>query len=176
MSSDSVTIYTSIKPQLKRFVLLRGTLIALAGVALIVYAGAFLGPSTLNNWGLAIFLSGAFFIALGLIPYKRVARIEEAPNKIIVTDRRQLHYYRHGKDVWTLPLEAIEQVVEIDEPGFYGIGLKLSSEYTGALPKLSIIGEIYARGIRSRHRVDVIFPYFSRHSYRELEETVRLEK
>lgn len=161
---DAITIRTSVKHGLKRFLMIRGAILALIGVALLLYSGVFVPVDTLANWGLPIFLTSIFFICWGMIPYKRVVKLETSPNAITVTDKGELHYIRHGKDIATYRISDIEKVEYVEQKGVYGIGIEFRKE----MPKkaISVIGQMF------RSKYDLFLPYFSERGYEELSATL----
>ncbi len=174
---DSITIRTSIRPGLKRFLLIRGTLLALIGVALLIYSGVFISVETLTNWGAAIVLVSFLLMAWGLVPYKRITKMEENPNKLVITEDEHLHYHRHGKDILTFPLKAIKDVKFIGEKSLYGIALELEPDWKEKVPDpaLSVVMQMFLYSMKKRHQFDRFFPYFSERGAEEVKELVHLD-
>ncbi len=175
---DSITLRTSIKGDLKRFLILRGSLLALIGIALLVYSGAFISLQTLANWGIAIWFISFILIALGLIPYRRITRLEENPNTLTITDDGNLHYLRHGHDVLTFPLKSISKVSYVEEKGLYGIAVDLDPKEKPNIPNppISVVMQMFLIPMKRRHKFDRFFPYFSKRSAYELNELISEEK
>jgi len=165
---DSITIRTSIKPELKRFLLIRGSLLALIGVGLLLYSGVSIEVETLSHWGLAIFLTSILLIAWGLVPYRQITKMEENPNKIVITDDEMLHYHRHGKDVLTFPLSAIKEAHYIEDMGVYGITLTVKEKVPN--PAISVIMQKFLFALKRRHKFDRFFPFFSERGTKQLKE------
>lgn len=172
---DSITIRTSIKPKLKRFLLIRGSLLALIGVGLLLYSGIFITVDTLSNWGAAIWFISFLFIAWGLVPYRRITKIEENPNQIVVTEDEMIHYHRHGKDILSFPLAAIEEIHFVRDMGLYGIALTLKEETQSQVPNpaISVVGQMFLWTMRRRHKFDRFFPFFSERGTKQLQELLR---
>jgi hypothetical protein len=171
---DSITLRTTIKRGLKRFLIIRGSLLALIGITLLVYSGAFISPQTLTNWGIALWLVSFFFIAWGLIPYKRITKLESNPNTLTVTNDGNLHYLRHGHDLLTFPLKSITKIKYVEEKGLYGIAVDLDPEDEPHIPNppLSVIMQMFLIPMKKRHKFDRFFPYFSERTARELNELI----
>lgn len=172
--SDQITIRTSIKSGLKRSLLIRGTVLAAIGMALLLYAGITISLPVLSQWGAAIWLISIFLIALGMIPYRRVVKIENNPNQIMITDDGLVHYHRHGRDVFTLPLDAIEEVRFLEDMGLYGIAvtLKESEREKIPYPAISVVMQMFQWSLKRNHSFDRFFPFFSERGARKLQELI----
>jgi hypothetical protein len=141
---DTLTLRTSVRPELKRTLLIRGMILAVIGLALLMVGGIFLPPETLKQWGFPLFLVSILCIGGGLIPYKRVVKLESAPDSIVISDRGEIHY--KGK---TYRMDAVEKVEFYENRG-YGIKMTLKTSET------------------------VFLPYFSKRSCEELQECLEL--
>jgi len=117
---------SSIKPELKRRMLFRGTFIAGAGVLVVTLGGAFLPVETLSTWGLPIFLGGIVLIAAGLLPYRRLCKLEEAPHQITVTEVHTMILSNNGKEVLTVPLSEIRELSYVEKATRYGIRMEVN--------------------------------------------------
>lgn len=116
-----MVFYTTVTDTVKRGALFRGTSIAAIGILIIAFSGAFLSPKQLDVWGLPILLSGIFLIARGLIPYRKLCRLETAPNKITLSEEGLTLF--EGKKVHRVPLSEIERLEYTEKKGLYGICL-----------------------------------------------------
>jgi len=171
---DSITIRTTVTPQLKKSLLIRGSILALIGAGLLLYSGVFVTVQTLTKWGSAIFLISFLLIAWGLVPYRRLIKIEENPNQIVVTEDQMLHYHRQGKDILSFPLAAIEKVHFIEDVGLYGIALTLKAETQDQVsdPAISVITQMFLTKMKRRHKFDRFFPFFSKRGAKELKDII----
>lgn len=144
---------SSISSEFLKKILIKGTLISGLGMSILVLAGAFLPIESLQRWGIWIFAFAMGCTAWGLIPYKRLQKLQTSPDEIRVTEDHILHYVKNQKEVYRLPLSDIQKVRWIDKPNIYGICLELKSTSKPFL-----------------------FPYFSKKSFLEFSELHCLSK
>lgn len=151
MESEIIKIRSSIDPQFKRKILLKGTFLASCG-ALLWLAACFMPPALLKHWGLPIFLLGSGLIALGLIPYRRLTQLEVIPNELVL-DKNALHYFQKKRLVFSIPINDMQQMFYVEQRGKYGLAVKLKD-------------------------YDFFFPYFSKSSCKtfqqEFEEVIEV--
>lgn len=119
-------IYSSIQSRIKQKAILQGSIIALIGAALLLWAGIFVPLPWMEDWGWLIWLTSLSFFALGLIPYRRLCRKELFPDTIELRDD-YLFYYQEGKEKKKISLHQIKSVKGLQKKQFYGIELKLKS-------------------------------------------------
>jgi hypothetical protein len=143
--STPITLRTSVKPHLKRIAVLRGTATACLGGLILVATGVFLKPDLLQLLGLPLWILGLLLIAMGLLPYRKLSRLEMHPDTIVIRPEDTLQYNVKGKKPVTIPLATIAKMEYIDISNGYGILLYLKD------PKRTIF-----------------CPYFSQNSYEEL--------
>lgn len=153
MARDCIKIDTTVTSPLKRWILFRGTILALLGVGIFFYAGIYLPKELLAAFGIPLWLLGISLIAFGLIPYKLICRLENNPYELIITDDNQLHYVRRGKKIFTVPLYEIEKIETIGGSTSYGVGFKLKKGFSGKFPKQekNLI----------KYGVDIYLPHFT---------------
>lgn len=117
-----------------RRTLWRGTLLAAAGALPILFSGVFLKQDALADWGWLIFLAGMALIALGLIPYRRLCKLEMNPNQLIIKDENFIDYYVKNKLVMSIPIDSIANIDYIEKNQLYGIDITLKSNKKMFLP------------------------------------------
>lgn len=140
----AITLYTSIKPRLLKRKVIIGTILAVFGTALLLYGTLFLSVEEMQRWGWLLFFSFIILISLGLIPYRRLSRLEKQPNKITLTDRNTFIYR-----TLEVPLNAIEKAEYYETSDKYGIKIWL------------------------KDRSEAIFlPYFTERSFAQLKENL----
>lgn len=145
MMNQNLCLRSSIKPALKRSLLFRGTLLATLGIALLIYAGLTLSVATLEHWGLPIFGISLALITAGLLPYKRLTRLEMHPHELLLTSDHEIRFFQKRTLCITLSWENIEKIAYVDHPSRYGIALWLKNPDS-----------------------KVFFPFFSERSYHEM--------
>lgn len=111
---DTITLHSTVKPDVKRRTLFRGTLLAGIGAFTLLFSGAFLPVSTLKIWGLPIFFVSIGLIAVGMVPYRRLCHCEENPDKIVIGQDEVLRYFQENKEVANLPFSAIDKITPVD--------------------------------------------------------------
>lgn len=106
-----------------------GSFLAIAGACLILFAGIFAVP----KWGLLFFLFGIGLIALGLIPYRLLQRLELKPNELEILENG-LIYRKKGMLEWQLPFGSIQDVSFYEDNWRYGIKLTVENSWELFLP------------------------------------------
>lgn len=162
---------SSIKPELKSQILFKGTFLALLGVILLLGAGIFLSPKSIENWGLPLFGTAFGLMAWGMIPYRRLCALERTPQLMCLSEEGNLQYFSKGKPILTLPVSIIATMTFRATPRLYGIELKLNKP---ASEKIIVFGgPSVLRPLQKNadlHTCDLFFPYFSERSFKRLHE------
>ena len=172
MKEEVFTIRSSILPSLSYQVLLRGTLLGGVGALSLLLAGAFLPPQKMQVWGPFFFLVGLGMIAWGLLPYKRLKRLEEKPYRLSLEGDEWLHFSCGGKALLSIPIGSIESM-KYDEKGLiYGIGIVLKNPVPHKVmiqdPSFNMIR--FLDWSRKQHGCDLFLSYFSRRSFQSLQD------
>lgn len=163
--------YTSIRPELKRRVLLHGTFYAGLGAALIVGGGILIPTAVMSYIGLPLLFVGGGLILYGLTPYRELTQLTARPDQLIVTGDRFLHYIKEGAPYLSVPLSAVDRLSYCDEePERYGIVVDLIE---GGMDQVvahqkGLQFRRYLNSARRRYHCDLFFPYFSPKSYRDI--------
>lgn len=148
----------------------KGLILALLGIFPLVYAGTFASPTTLKTWGWLIFLASFLLITAGLLPYRRLSRLQTKPNELHCIGLEKLDYYQNGKQVLSLAFSSIDHLTFIDAPHFFGIAVflkrPLSSKMIISAPTFDL--RSFEKLAKQAHQADAFFPYFSRRSFEEL--------
>lgn len=172
MRQDAVKLFATIKPTLLRNSLLKGTSIAALGVIILVIAGSFIPPSYLTYLGPFIILLGGGLITLGLLPYRRLNKLENTPNEILYVYGKYLQYISKGKEVYTIPFEMIEKLDYQESGSDYGIAIYLKNESSKKIvvhnPRFNMAA--FQKKSRKKHHCDLFIPYFSLRSFNRINE------
>ncbi len=171
--NDTITLRTSIRPQLKQFLLFRGSLLAISGVSLILYAGVFIGPKALSHFGLIICLIAFLMMAWGLIPYRRASRMEEQPSELIISEDLSVRYRKQGKEGPSFSLSDVEEAIFCEEKGLYGMGLKFKIKERVPTITPSLIFTLYSNSLKKKYAIDLFFPFFTQRSVHRFQELMR---
>lgn len=157
---DEITLRTQVRQTLLRKALLRGTLLGAVGVALLLFA-TFYHPSHTIRWGVAFVLVFILLVSMGLIPYRRLARLQTHPDELHLGVGSFTYIHRQTPFV-TLSVEAVKDVRWIEVGELYGIGIDIDEIPGPAQP--------FATLSRRRAGCDLFFAYFSETSFREFKE------
>lgn len=156
----SLSLRSSIKPALKRSLLLRGTLFASVGIAFLIYAGMAFSVQNLEFWGLPILGVSLALITAGLLPYKRMARLEVQPYELLLTSDQGIRFFQNRVLCCKLSWDNIARIVYVDHPRRYGIALWLKNQEQAE-------GKMIQK-CRLRYGCDLFFPFFSKRSHLEM--------
>jgi hypothetical protein len=173
--TDILTLYTSLQPSLLRRKLLKGFGFAMIGALIIVLSGTFLDPLKLKKWGFLLFLMSVFLIAYGLVPYRRMTVLTSKPDMLKIVALNYLEFYSKDTKILSIPLKSISNVIFCEDKFAYGIGLilKLDEKENEIYPFQSSRPQ---EKFRNRFNTDIFFPFFSKRSFKELQEWLNEEK
>ena len=155
---------------LKRRKLLRGTFLALLGMSLIGYCGLFLSVQTLSTWGLPAFMVGSGLMAVGLVPFRQLNRLEIHPHQIIL-DQAYLQVGFCGKKSFSVPCHSIDRTVFISQ-GVGGIGIWLKEP----LPEKIIVHDPrfamrkFQEDSYRKHQCHLFLPHFNERAFKALQD------
>lgn len=174
MIKEYLIIRTTVMPQLSKHVLMRGFRIAFLGILGLLAGALFFPLPELQTWGWGLFLLSLALITGGLLPYRRLVRLQLKPNELSLLDADQLTFISRGRKKLTVPLKSIEKMSYIDHPLHYGIAIWLKSP--APLPVIvheptNEVEKIRQQG-RKHENADLFFGYFNRHAYEELNEWI----
>lgn len=174
MIDDAPSIKTSVSSSWKSHILMRGTIMAVLGAAIMMIAGIALPPETMSNWGAILFFIGLFLIARGLLPYRRLTKLELNPDQLIVSDGT-IHFLQGGRSVLRIPRRCIEAIRYVEESKLpYG----LAFDFQWPLPAELKEDDPYFKWMKRRRNAlkyfnaDLFLPYFSKRAYRTLMESL----
>lgn len=164
-------IRSSVKPALKKQVLLRGTFTAVSGALLILLSGVLLPAPDMSVWGVPILAAGLLMIAAGLLPYRRLCHLEMTPNEITLTDTA-LTYSSKGERIFSVPLVSIEKITHVDNDRVYGIAIMLKTPAPEKViihnPRFNIVN--FQKEARQHHGCDLFLLGFTQRAFQEVEE------
>ncbi len=116
-------VRSTIHPSLKRHQLFKGTLLATFGAGLLLVSGIWVPEPLLNQWGYVLVALAFALMTWGLLPYRRLCRLEIKPDELVISENQALHFFSAGKLRLTVPLESIEKITYLESQKTYGIGL-----------------------------------------------------
>lgn len=155
-------VRTSIDKTLLRWVVLRGSLIAAAGLVLMLLGNG-IPASRLAGWGAAIILLSLALITLGLLPYRRLMRLQLHPNELTLSEEELLYTRKKAPPLW-IGRSSIATIRWLRQGELYGIAITL---HPPATKRVDLEREV-ARWRRLLD-CDLFLPYFSKESCRQLE-------
>lgn len=168
--TETQILRTSIQPKLMKRTLLFGFSLAFAGILILLLAGIYVSETEMSFWGFPLFGLGMALIVIGLLPYRRLTRLELKPNLLTIVDEDCLEYRFKGKKVMTVPLKGIEEVIFIERGSHYGIGINLKD----SMPEKICVHQSHfdMNAFQEKSRVkfgcDMFFPYFTQRSFDRL--------
>jgi len=175
MKNESVTIRSSIDSQVMKRALIKGTLWGGLGGLLLLIGGIFLPLQEMKIWGALLFIFSFGLITYGLLPYKRLRRLEENPDQLTMEDN-WLHFLVRGKLLFSIPVESIDHLEWIDSNGrdsngnVYGIKVFLKNPLSKKViiqsPKFDFAK--FRQDSLKKYQSDLFFPYFSKRSFLSL--------
>ena len=170
MDSDIIKLRSQITPALKRSKALVGTVLASIGMTTLLFGSLFLSVEKLSLWGLPIFVLGFGFISWGLVPYRKINKLEVHPHEIVIKDDKSIRIYLRGKGAFTLPINSIDKIGYKDSDINYGIGIWLRQP----VPEKIIVHDRtfnmpqYQLDSKKKFGCDLFLPYFSKSSFEEM--------
>jgi len=158
LESNALFFYTGIDPKLKKRTLFYGSSLGALGALSMVNALFY------PNASLTLFLSGIGAVALGLIPYKRLCRFENAP--VMLRCFSSYLTLRRGKSELSLNYKHIRSVHYHTKSR--SLILRLPFSLTpGPLKKMPW------KAFFSKKNLEVKLPHFSKESYINLLEAFK---
>jgi hypothetical protein len=125
MNEDFLKLRSSIKAELMQKSLFRGSMIGGVGVIILFLSGAFLPVHALSVWGIPLFFLSMGLITFGMLPYRKLTRLEKVPDEILLSSKDILIYRRRGKIIFTTPLSSIKSCTYKDDESIYGIEISM---------------------------------------------------
>ncbi len=121
MNNNSLSVRSSIRSSLKRSLLFKGTLFALMGALSLIAAAILLPAEKLSHYGFFIFAFAMALITYGLLPYRRLCRLENNPDELRLDSDHILYYLKKGNAVLAISKNDIQSFSYFDLTQKYGI-------------------------------------------------------
>lgn len=140
---------------------------------MLIFAGTFLPPSFLTLWGIPIFVAGMVLIAVGLIPYRRLAKLELKPHTLSY-DGETLLFAKEGKPLFKISEKEIKDIRYVEKKNLYGIAIWLHRPVIEKVKVLQPHFNFAAFAAESAERFegcDLFLPYFSEKNFKCLLES-----
>lgn len=162
------TLRTTITPALLHQTLLKGFGLALIGIFGLLYGSIYVDLSILQMWGFTLFIVSLGLIVMGLLPYRRLSRLQINPNKLCLVEPHQLEFYAQDRLLLIIPMEAIARLEYVANSSLYGIALWIK-------PTNSVIVKGFPEEVKNLKQqgqqqagADLFFAYFNERSFEEL--------
>lgn len=126
-------LFSIVKPDVKKSFLIRGMILGFCGTALLLGMGVFASVDILSVWGIPSFLGGIFLIGFGLIPYRKLTRLETHPHQIILDENAFTFISTYGNEVRVL-YSTIKKITFVETKRRYGLRLELEGKSPLFLP------------------------------------------
>ncbi len=168
---NSLTLYSAIKADLLKKALFIGTLIALPGILLIVGLGAWMPERYLNNFGFFAFATGIGLITYGLLPYRRLSRLESFPYKLVLDETTLILFHRDKVKLKVL-FSEISHLDYFNEQREYGINIFFKDKKVkmAFLPYFSFFSYQEVKDYFNNYTSDWPYSHNSPHSPQEIPE------
>jgi hypothetical protein len=115
-----LTLRTTVSPHETKYVLLRGTALAAGGIALL-WVFYFFVPEAWMIWtGWLAWLLAGLFIGAGLVPYRRLKRLSDNPN-LLLLENDSLRYICRGNERLHLKLTDIQAIESYRQGLHFGV-------------------------------------------------------
>ena len=170
MATEALIIRTSISSEVIKHVLFRGFSIAFLGMLGLLLGTIFIPVSTMKIWGLSLFLMSLGLVTLGLLPYRRLSRLQLKPNEIALVDTDHLTYYSKGRKILTIPLQSVAKMSYIQHPLHYGIAVWLKPSPLSPVIVHQCPKEVKSLRQKGKYieEAHLFLPYFNQRAYHEL--------
>lgn len=126
--NDGIKLFTTIKPNLLKYYLIKSTILSIFGISVLFLGGIFLPSYLLAYFGIPILLLGGALITWGMIPYKKINRLELKPNEILLTDS-YFQYFESRKPIISIPIQQISEYDFFENDIDYGVKVYILNEH-----------------------------------------------
>jgi len=174
MHHDHYKIRSSINPHLLQNLLLRGTLLGALAVFLLIFGGIFIPETLLAQVGLPLFFISFGSMTLGLLPYRKLKKLELRPHEIVICNQKEFLFAWEGTPSFTVPFASIEWLESVVTDSYYGIAIKIKSPCEEKIALLDggfDLGK-YVNKCRKSYSCDIFLPYFTQRGLQELKEFI----
>ena len=151
-----------VRSDLLKAELLRGSLVAAPGIGIIIAGGIWIPVESMSLFGVVCLFLGFALIGAGLIPYRRLARLQLQPHEIHIGETGFIFSVR-GKKTLSVPFLAIAGSEYVEKGRVYGVGicLKKSSQEKIIVHDSDFDMKRFQEDSRRRFSCDLFLPYFT---------------
>jgi hypothetical protein len=169
-----VKLRSSINSDLLRFALIRGSIFAICGVVILLFAGVFLPAKELGVSGPFLVVTALLFITLGLYPYQQLKKLQTTPHEILLIDEENILFSWKRKSALMIPLKSIAKIEQVNKAYEYGIGIYLKNHDLSELEVNQATFNLKKFYVNSnkKYGCDLFLPFFSKNSFVELKKFI----
>ncbi len=134
---------------------------------LIMLGGTLLPLALLKIWGAPLFCVGMTCISIGLLPYRKLTRLQLKPHAIH-SSGHELIFLKSGKPLFKVLLGSLEKIEYLEKEETYGLGLWLKRPVEAKVKVLQPrfnFSRFTQRSMEEFEGCDLFLPYFSKHAY-----------
>lgn len=162
-------LQSSVKNSLVKKALFRGTFISASGVILLLITGSFVPKPLLTTLGLPTLLISSMLIGYGLLPYRKLSRLQLRPHELRC-DERHLLFAREGKLLLKIPVSSVEKIEYGEREERYGLRISLKRP---PVEKIAILQSGFdintmVTEAQTHFACDLFLPYFTDTSAKKL--------
>lgn len=165
--NEEMKIRTTLSNPLLKQKLFKGFFIALVGVIAMVSAGIFLPGPLLSKLGLFVYIFGFGLITIGLLPYRKLSRLQNKPNELRLTGEDRLEFWAKGQCRLIIPIRCLKGFAYTETENGNGITFYLN--HPSEMDNKTLKGY---QILVNREEPSILFLYFSKRSCEELQEAV----
>lgn len=137
---------------------------------MIILGGTLLPLEQLKIWGIPIFFVGIILIAIGLLPYRQLTRLQLKPHELRY-DGHFLLFLKQGKPLFKIAEESVEKIEYVEKETLYGLAIRLKRPLEEKVRVLQPRFNFAAFASDSAQRFegcDLFLPYFTKRTCEEL--------
>ena len=161
---ETLSVHSSISTDLLNRALKKGAWLGGIGGLLLIWGGTLLPLALLKIWGIPLFCTGMACISTGLLPYRKLTRLQLKPHAIHSHGDEWI-FLRSGRPLLKIPLCSLEKMTYIEKDKIYGLGLWLKCPIVEKVKVLQPYFNYATFTKQSRKKFegcDLFLPYFSK--------------
>lgn len=126
----------------------------------------------ISLFGIPIFITGLALIAIGLLPYRRLLRLQLKPHEIH-DEGEYLIFLQQGKPLFKICKKNIQKIAFLKKENIYGLGVWLKrplEEKIKVLQPNFDFAAFMADSVQRFEGCDLFLPYFTERSCEEIKD------
>lgn len=159
-------LISSIKSSTFKSTLFRGYRFASIGILMLLFSAVFMPLNDLKIFGPFCVVFSFFLITFGLLPYRRLKKLEICPHEIRISPDEHLLFSIKKRPTFIVALKDIENLFYNDDPYGIAIDLKEDAIIDVVDPRFDI--HFFKMNSQKKQGCDLFIPYFSKRAFEEL--------